>query len=167
MQHPLLKKFELSVWLDDWIEDPQVIFRGMFGGLTVYYQGRQVLFLVEDPVTRVYKDKDFGTAIWDGFLFPTSREHHASMISEFKCLVPHPVLPKWLYLPKSSPEFEDAVPLLLDRVFRGDTRFGIDPGQRKAKTAKRTKKKTTKTRPKTKLKLKKQKLRSDVRKKVL
>jgi hypothetical protein len=136
MYHHLLEKFEMSTWLEDWFEDPHVIFRGMFGGLTVYYRGRQVLFICEDPVQTRYKDIDFGTAIWDGFLFPIEREHHASLMAEFPQLVPHPVLPKWLYLPKSHHEFEEILPALLKSVFKADPRFGILPKAKKAKTEK-------------------------------
>ncbi|MFA5057837.1 MAG: hypothetical protein WC485_06960, partial [Opitutaceae bacterium] len=71
-------------------EEPTFLLRPMFGGKSVYLDGKLMLYFTakEEP--------------WRGVLACTDRAHHASLRAEFPALAPHPVLPKWLYLPESA-----------------------------------------------------------------
>jgi len=117
--HPLL-------WLADPLQDdPSYLDKAMFGCRAVHFGGRLVLALAwkEEP--------------WRGVLLPTEREHQPSLIAEFPSLAPHPVLPKWLYLPESSPSFENDARQLVALIRRLDPRLGVIPGTKAKAPAKR------------------------------
>ena len=116
--HPLL-------WLAEPLQDdPSYLDKAMFGGRAVHYGGRFVLYLSwkEEP--------------WRGVLVPTEREHQPSLIAEFPALAPHPILPKWLYLPEASPTFEADAARLVALIRRLDPRLGVVPGASAKKPAK-------------------------------
>jgi len=117
--HPLL-------WLAEPLQDdPSYLDKAMFGCRAVHFGGRLVLALAwkEEP--------------WRGVLLPTEREHHLSLIAEFPSLTPHPVLQKWLYLPESSPSFENDARRLVALIRRLDPRLGVIPGPKTQAPAKR------------------------------
>lgn len=116
--HPLL-------WLAEPLSDnPSYLDKPMFGGRAVHFGGRFVLYLSmkEEP--------------WRGVLVPTEREHQASLIAEFPVLTPHPVLPKWLYLPEAAPTFERDAQRLVVLIRALDPRIGVFPGMKAKKPAK-------------------------------
>ena len=97
----------------------------MFGAQACYLNGLLVLVLSdkEEP--------------WRGVLVPCEREQHAAITREFPALAPHPVLPKWLYLPESCATFERDAQAIVARIRQLDPRFGIvPPAQRARPTAK-------------------------------
>jgi len=96
-------------------EDPTFFLRPMFGGKSVYLDGRLMLYFAagEEP--------------WRGVLVCTDRVHHAALLVEFPELSPHPVLSKWLYLPESSDRFEPVAERLVTLARRRDTRLGVNP----------------------------------------
>ena len=61
-------------------------------------------------------------------LVPTEREHQPALIAELPALAPHPVLPKWLYLPEAAPTFEADAARLVALIRRLDPRLGVVPG---------------------------------------
>lgn len=93
----------------------------MFGGRTVYLDGLLMLFFVakEDP--------------WRGMLVCTDRGHHAALMEEFPVLAPHPVLPKWLYLPESEDSFENVAGRLVTLAKQRDPRIGVPAKAKKKK----------------------------------
>jgi hypothetical protein len=99
----------------------------MFGCQAAYLFGRLVLVLAgkEEP--------------WNGLLVCTSREYHSALIGEYPSLHPHPVLPKWLYLPQSCDEFEETAQQLVLQVLKNDRRIGVEPGAGKRKRPKSSK----------------------------
>lgn len=102
-------------------DNPSYLDRPMFGGRAVHFGGRFVLFLAmkEEP--------------WRGVLVPTERKHQPSLIAEFPSLAPHPVLPKWLYLPEATPTFEPDAQRLVDLAHALDPRIGVIPGTKTKK----------------------------------
>ncbi len=111
--HPL-------AWLWEPLEaDATFVLRTMFGAKALYLDGMLMLCCCA------------GDEPWRGLLVCTSRDHHASLQGEFPGLAPHPVLPKWLYLPESSRSFEKSAPVLVGLVRRRDPRFGVQPQARK------------------------------------
>jgi hypothetical protein len=107
--HPLL-------WLAEPLQDnPTYVDRSMFGGRAVYYDGRMVLYLTMKAEP------------WRGVLVPAEREAHAALRAEFPALAPHPVLPKWLYLPESGTDFERDAQKLVTLIRALDPRIGVLP----------------------------------------
>lgn len=132
--HPLL-------WLAEPLQnDPSFENRPMFGGRSIYLGGRMVLYLAfkEEP--------------WRGVLVPVEREHHASILAEFPALAPHPILPKWLYLPEAAAGFETLAARIVGRIRALDPRFGIVPEAKRPRAARRkpapAKRKPARRRPK-------------------
>jgi hypothetical protein len=113
-------------WLWEPLEaDPSFVLRAMFGAKAIYLDGRlQFCFTAkEEP--------------WRGVLICTDQGNHASLQEEFAALIPHPILPKWLYLPESSTGFEPTAARLVDLVKSYDNRIGVVPKVRKSKVKKR------------------------------
>jgi hypothetical protein len=55
------------------------------------------------------------------------------LVEEFPELKPHPVLPKWLYLPDASDTFERVAERLVALAKRRDPRIGVLPQARTRK----------------------------------
>lgn len=104
------------------VDKPGYIQKSMFGSQGCYYEGRLVLVLAakkEEP--------------WNGILVPTEREHHESIVKEFPMLVPHSVLPKWLYLSEERDEFAKISVKIVENILNGDPRIGVLPAPKKKK----------------------------------
>lgn len=111
-------------WLWEPLElDPTFVLRAMFGAKAVYLGGRMVLCFCagEEP--------------WRGLLVCTDRTRHAALLADFPALSPHPILPKWLYLPEAGASFESDATRLVALARQRDPRIGIEPGRRKQKRA--------------------------------
>jgi len=125
------KVFSLAWVYEALEEDPTFETKRMFGGLAVYYFGRMVLVLVENSGEREYRGKTYPYEIWNGILFPTSREFHDSIQKDLREVSSHPVLGKWLYLPMEAPSFEEEALRGVDLIYKRDPRFGIEPKAKK------------------------------------
>ncbi len=109
-----VRRVHAFAWIWEPLEaDPTFVLRSMFGSKVVYLDGRLALGFVE-------KRKP-----WRGVLVCTDRAHHASLRAEFPELVPHPVLPKWLYLDDSLDAFERVAQALAGLARARDPRIGI------------------------------------------
>jgi hypothetical protein len=107
-------------WLWEPLEtDPTFVLRPMFGGKAAYLGGRLMLYFTanEEP--------------WRGVLACTDRAHHAPLMAELPELAPHPILPKWLYLPETAGGFERTAERLVALARRRDPRLGVDPPLKK------------------------------------
>lgn len=110
-------------WLwEPLFDEPTFLLRPMFGGKSAYLDGKLMLYFAakEEP--------------WRGVLVCTDRPHHAALMATFPALAPHPVLPKWLYLPETADDFESAASRLVALARRRDPRLGVLPQPRR-KTA--------------------------------
>lgn len=111
-----IKRVHPYAWLWEPLEaDPTFVLRAMFGTRAAYVAGRLTLCFSaqEEP--------------WRGVLVCTDRPHHASLMEQFPGLVPHPILPKWLYLPDSDSRFESMAQRLVQIVRQRDPRIGVEP----------------------------------------
>jgi hypothetical protein len=111
-------------WLWEPLEsDPTFVLRPMFGAKTVYLGGKLMLCFCanEEP--------------WRGVLVCTDRTQHDALRAEFPALSPHPILPKWLYLPEASDAFERDAVRLVNLARSRDPRIGVTPGESKKKKA--------------------------------
>lgn len=97
--------------------------KNLFGGLGVYQRRRLILVLMQSPGDRAYKNIFCGFDIWDGILLPSNRRHHESLLKEFPFLQEHPVLGKWLYLPRAQKSFAKRASTLSQHI-PFDRRFG-------------------------------------------
>ena len=111
-------------WLWEPLEsEPSFVLRAMFGTKAVYLDGRLLFcFCARDEP-------------WRGVLVGTDRSHHASLLAEFPGLQPHPILPKWLYLPESAAAFERTAARLVAVARRRDARIGVTPKPKKKRPA--------------------------------
>jgi len=110
------RRLNRHLWLVDELRElPTCDVRPMFGAQACYLNELLVLVLCdkEEP--------------WRGVLVPCERDQHAAITREFPALAPHPVLPKWLYLPESAPAFERDARKIVTCIRRLDARFGIVP----------------------------------------
>jgi hypothetical protein len=96
-------------------EDATFVLGSMFGTKVVYLEGKMMLCFAAR------------TEPWRGILVGTEREHHASLVAEFPSLKPHPILPKWLYVPESANEFEGVAQRLVALAAERDPRIGVVP----------------------------------------
>jgi hypothetical protein len=111
-------------WLWEPLEsEASFILGSMFGTKVVYLDGRLVLCFAskDDP--------------WRGLLVCVERESHPSLIAQFPSLAPHPILPKWLYLPESRDGFDRDAERLVDLARERDSRIGVVPQQKKGRRA--------------------------------
>ena len=114
---PRIKAVHPLAWVLEPLErEPSLVVRPMFGCRAAYLRGRMVLVLAAKAEP------------WRGVLVPTERAHQVSLMAERPALRPHPVLPKWLYLPEAAASFEGDAGWLAARALAGDPRIGIEPG---------------------------------------
>ena len=123
-QHPLHWIIEPLAEEVSYIEKP------MFGCQACYLHGRLKLVLAS-------KKKP-----WNGLLIPTEKEFHDSIRKNFKGVVQHPILKKWLYLPETYEDFESVGNDIVERVLMDDQRFGVEPKERNSRKRKKANKKT-------------------------
>ncbi len=109
-------------WLWEPLEaDATFVLRPMFGTKAAYIGGKLTLCFSarREP--------------WHGVLVATDHEHHASLQRDFPALLPHPILPKWLYVPDAARDFETTAARLVQAVRRHDPRIGIVPAPKKSR----------------------------------
>ncbi len=116
------KIFELAYGLEPLTNRPGFLCKRMFGGLAVYLGSTMVLVLMENE-----DDPD-----WNGVLIPTFREKHENLIQKWPMLIPHSILPKWLYLPLSNRKFTATYAAIVKAIVEGSDDIGI---QKKTKTS--------------------------------
>ncbi len=118
-------------WLWEPLEgDRGFVLSPMFGGKSVYLDGRLALFFIAkaDP--------------WRGLLVCTDRDRQPLLVEEFAGLVPHPVLPKWLYLAESQNGFEETAGRLVALARARDPRIGVAAKEKRPRAAAARRKKT-------------------------
>jgi hypothetical protein len=108
-------------------EEPSFVLRPMFGGKSAYLEGKLVLYFAAKAEP------------WRGVLVCTDRTHHESLRAAFPELAPHPVLPKWLYLPETADNFERTARALVTLARQRDPRIGVTPHAPRKRPAARRK----------------------------
>lgn len=122
-----------------WVEDslPRSHSRKkMFGGFAYYIEEKLVLVMFETYGNKIHRGKKFEFEIWNGCMFPVEKELHSEVLKAFPFLINHPILPKWLYLPAESEDFENNADLLIKELRKRNIWFGTFPKQKKAKKEK-------------------------------
>jgi len=124
-----------------WVEDslPRLHQRKrMFGGFAYYIEDKLVLLIFEAYGNKEYRGQKFDFEIWNGCMFPVEKEIQPEVLKQFPFLTSHPILPKWLYLPAESEDFENDADLILKEIRRRNAWFGTYPKQKKPKKTKST-----------------------------
>ena len=107
-------------WLWEPLEsDAGFVLKPMFGGKSVYLDGKLMLYFAAKAEP------------WCGLLVCTEHAHHAALQADFPALRPHPILPKWLYLPEQAESFERTASRLVALARRRDPRVGVIPRPKK------------------------------------
>ncbi|MBI5382249.1 MAG: hypothetical protein HZA31_10150 [Opitutae bacterium] len=117
-----IKRVHPYQWLWEPLEaDAAFVLRPMFGCRAAYLAGKIVLCFAaqEEP--------------WRGVLVCTDQARQAALIAEFPALAPHPILPKWLYLPESAAGFERTAARLVALARQRDPRIGVVPKPKRRK----------------------------------
>lgn len=122
-----VRKVHPHQWLWEPLEtDPTFVLRSMFGAKAAYLGGELMLCFCA------------GNEPWRGVLVCTDRANHPALRRDFPELTPHPILPKWLYLPEAADRFERIAAQLVSLARRHDPRLGVTPKPRpKKKPAKK------------------------------
>ena len=119
------KKEQPLRWVIESLEEERsYLEKSMFGCLAIYLHGRLSLLLTS------------GDEPWNGLLIPTDHQFHAGIIQDFRDVMQHPVLKKWLYLPERAEDFEAAALSIVETIRTNDPRFGVDPKERTKKRGK-------------------------------
>ena len=113
------KPVHRHAWLWEPLEtDPTFVLRAMFGTKAAYLDGKMMFCFAAK------------TEPWRGLLVCTDRDRQPSLLAEFPALAPHPILPKWLYLPETADAFEPLAARLVNLARRRDPRLGVQPSVR-------------------------------------
>ena len=114
-------------WLWEALEaEASFVLRSMFGAKAAYLDGKLMLCFCARAEP------------WRGVLVCTERSNHPALQAEFPVLSPHPILPKWLYLPESSERFEPTATRLVTLARRRDPRLGVSPKPTKTRVKRNT-----------------------------
>lgn len=137
----IIRRSKMAKDLDSlkWIERllPEgYIRKHMFGGFGYYLNEKMILAMFENFGDRSYKDQAYDFDIWNGCLFPAERESHQEIKKKFPILISHPVLPKWLYLPSQTEDFDSHAENILKEIRRQSKLFGVIPKPKKTKNVK-------------------------------
>ena len=123
---PKAKKPLPFAFVLDELDEAEPRTRPMFGGFSVYVGEKIVLILYDKPEAH---PEDSG--VW----LATTGEHHESLARDLpsmrsiKIFGPGPT--GWQVLPKSAPDFEEAVAKACRLILRGDPRIGKIPKPRR------------------------------------
>lgn len=122
-----------------WIEEklPRLYQRKrMFGGFGYYLDEKLILVIFETYGNKEYHGKKFVYEIWNGCMFPVEKDLQSEVLQAFPFLINHPILPKWLYLPCESEDFENNAELILKEIRRRNIWFGTFPKIKKLRKEK-------------------------------
>lgn len=120
-----LRPIHRHAWLWEPLEgDPTFVLRAMFGAKAAYLDGKLMLCFCASAEP------------WCGVLVCTDRDRQPALCTEFPVLTPHPILPKWLYLPESADRFEGVAVQLVKLARARDPRLGVVPGAKKKRRTK-------------------------------
>lgn len=125
-------------WIESLLPEDEYRRRGMFGGFIYYVGDKSVLVSFEsEGGSRTYKGKKYSFDLWNGCMFPVEKEFQSQALARFPFLIPHPILPKWLYLPLHTEGFDDFVTEVLAQVLKTNSFWGSIPKPKGKKTVKK------------------------------
>lgn len=125
-------------WVEEELPEGEFLRKPMFGGFAYYFGPTLKLVMFEVEGDNRYRDHVYPFEVWNGCLFPAEREHHEALLKKHPFLINHPVLPKWLYLPLKTEDFESLVVQVLKDVLKPTGLWGVIPKGKKKKTSQKS-----------------------------
>jgi len=104
---------------------PKIRLKKMFGGLAIYRDNYLLLALMEDDKDQIWKGKKYDFPLWYGLLIATDHPHHPHLKKKYPQLINHPVLGKWLYLPRKNKKWVDQTKKICSLILRGTNLVGV------------------------------------------
>lgn len=135
------REFSFFPLFESLFELESFAYKKMFGGLAIYLNQKMVTVLSEDKASHSWKGTHYPVALWNGILIPTDFPFHFSLQRDLPGTMNHPILKKWMYLPFSSPVFEETAGVLVELIANNDDRIGVFPSLRKRKSKLKSKSK--------------------------
>lgn len=127
-------------WVESLLPEEGYRRKSMFGGFAYYIDEKMVLAMFESPGgDQTYKGIKYKFELWNGCMFPVDHEFQEKALKRFPFLVSHPILPKWLYLPLNTENFEDLVTDVMAQAIKPTGFWGTIP-KGKAKRGRTVKK---------------------------
>lgn len=123
------------LWIEELLPE-DFVRKPMFGGFAYYWNQKIMLVVFEKPGDKEHRGQIYPFDLWDGCLFPLERDHHPEATRLFSDLIPHPVLPKWFYLPTATEGFDEVVGEILREMKRPISIWGVTPQKKKKKSSK-------------------------------
>lgn len=120
-------------WVEDLLPEDEYRRKAMFGGFGYYLGDKMVLATFESTGNRTYKRKKYDFEIWNGCMFPVDHELQEKALARCPFLIPHPILPKWLYLPLETENFEELVTEVMAQVVKPTSFWGSIPKPKSSK----------------------------------
>ncbi|WP_413574613.1 TfoX/Sxy family DNA transformation protein [Bdellovibrio sp. HCB290] len=109
-------------WIENLLPEEGYRRKSMFGGFAYYLDEKIVLITFEAG----------NKTNWNGCMFPVEHQNQAKALDQFPILTPHPILPKWLYLPIETEGFEEWVSDILRVALRPNSHWGSFPKEKKS-----------------------------------
>lgn len=129
----MAKELQSLYWVEDLLPKSHVRKR-MFGGFAYYIDEKLVLLMFESTGHKEYRGAQFDFEIWNGCMLPVEKENQEAVLSKHPFLMNHPILPKWLYIPADTEDFENRVELIMPELRRKNPLFGTIPKAKSGKT---------------------------------
>jgi hypothetical protein len=129
-------------WIENLFPEEGYRRKSMFGGFAYYVDDKVLLLTFESPGDTTHRKKKYPFELWNGCMFPVEHELQDKALKRFPFLVNHPVLPKWLYLPLKTENFDELVSDVLDQALRPNSIWGSFPKERSKSAGKKKKKKS-------------------------
>lgn len=119
----MAKTLQELQWVADLLPE-NFLRRAMFGGFAYYDNLLLKLVIFEGGTETSYRGIQYNFEIWNGCMFPAEKEYHAQLLKKYPFLVNHPILPKWLYLPVKTENFDDLIEKVIKDIQRPNTVWG-------------------------------------------
>ncbi|QLY23897.1 TfoX/Sxy family DNA transformation protein [Bdellovibrio sp. KM01] len=116
-------------WIENLLPEEGYRRKSMFGGFAYYLDEKIILITFEAG----HKSN------WNGCMFPVEREFQGKVLEKFPILNPHPILPKWLYLPIETEGFDEWVSDILRVALRPNSIWGSIPKEKNKSAPGKTK----------------------------
>lgn len=139
-----MKNLNELIWIEELLPF-DVVRKAMFGGYAYYSQRKMILVVFEGEGKKSYRGQNFAFELWNGCMFPVEKDLHGMALEKYPFLIPHPVLPKWLYLPLQSEDFEERVSSIIKDVKSPHSIWGVVPKDKKKKNKKTVETRKVKT----------------------
>jgi hypothetical protein len=132
----MAKELENLFWIEDLLPE-EILRRRMFGGFAYYADEKLMLLIFESLGSKIYHGERFDFELWNGCMFPVEKHVQPEVLKSYPFLISHPILPKWLYVPAETEDFENLVQPLLREIRRKNELFGTIPNSKKTSIKRR------------------------------